>query len=283
MPERIAKKGRNGSATLTLGRSAERRIPLGQQVAGALRRAILTGRYKPGERLVEDRLSAEFNVSRVPVREALKTLAAEGLVVPMPRRGARVAELSREFGLELVEVRATLEGLNARLAARRHDPEIIARLRDVLERGTKAAHGGALRELVDLNAEYHELLAIAGNNRVLQDIMRPLRERTDLVFRRNTPERAVQDWREHASILSAIVGGDEELAMLLATRHVHRAARDRLGTLLPPVGTAESAQATGPALLESCTSQIAASAAVASPKRARKVPRNQMRRSGLHR
>jgi DNA-binding GntR family transcriptional regulator len=218
----------------------EKRVPLGRQVAAALRRAILTGRYRPGERLVEDRLSLEFNVSRVPVREAIKTLAAEGLVVPMPKRGARVAELSREFGLELVEVRATLEGLNARLAARRHDPAVIARLRDVLDRGTKAARHGALDDLVHLNAEYHELLAVAGNNRVLQDIMRPLRDRTDLVFRRNTAERAAEDWREHASILSAIVSGDEELATLLATRHVHRAARDRLGSLLPPLGTAES-------------------------------------------
>lgn len=216
-------------------------MPLGQAVAAALRRAILTGRYGPGERLIEDRLSAEFNVSRVPVREALRTLAAEGLVVPIPRRGARVAALSREFGLELVEVRANLEGLNARLAARRHDPAIIRPLRDVLERGMKAASRGTLRELAQLNAEYHELLAVAGKNRVLQDIMRPLRERTDLVFRRNTPERAIEDWREHAAILSAIVSGDEELAMLLATRHVHRAARDRLGELPPPGVEAASA------------------------------------------
>jgi DNA-binding GntR family transcriptional regulator len=239
-----AKTPRGDAAMPQLG---EKRLTLGRQVAAALRRAILTGRYKPGERLVEDRLSLEFKVSRVPVREAIKTLAAEGLVVPMPKRGARVAELSREFGLELVEVRATLEGLNARLAARRHDRAVIAKLRDVLARGTTAARVGALDDLVHLNAEYHELLAAAGNNRVLQDIMRPLRERTDLVFRRNTAERAAQDWREHASILSAIVEGDEELAMLLATRHVHRAARDRLGALLPPLGTAESIDPRGPA------------------------------------
>ncbi len=206
-----------------------KRVPLGRSVAEAIRRAILAGRYKSGERLVEDRLSAEFKVSRVPVREALKTLAAEGLVELLPRRGARVAAWSHDVALELVEVRATLEGLNARLAARRHDPAVIARLRGVLERGMAAAERGSAVELARLNSEYHELLAVAGNNRVLQDTVRSLRERTEMVFLRNSTERAPQDWQEHAAILSAIVSGDEELAALLATRHVHNAARDRLG------------------------------------------------------
>lgn len=209
-------------------RGPAKRVPLGHSVAEAIRRAILAGRYKSGERLVEDRLSAEFKVSRVPVREALKTLAAEGLVELLPRRGARVAAWSHDVALELVEVRATLEGLNARLAARRHDPAIISKLRAVLERGIAAAQRGSSIELARLNAEYHELLAVAGNNRVLQDTVRSLRERTEMVFLRNSTERAPEDWQEHAAILSAIVSGDEELAALLATRHVHNAARDRL-------------------------------------------------------
>jgi DNA-binding GntR family transcriptional regulator len=215
---------RGGAARAKSGK----RVPLGHSVAQAIRRAIVTGRYKSGERLVEDRLSEEFDVSRVPVREALKTLAAEGLVELLPRRGARVAAWSHDVALELVEVRATLEGLNARLAARRHDPAVVARLRDVLERGVAAAKRGSPAELARLNAEYHELLYVAGNNRVLQDTVRSLRERTEMVFLRNTAERAPEDWQEHAAILSAIVSGDEEMAALLAMRHVHNAARARL-------------------------------------------------------
>ena len=79
-----------------------------------------------------------------------------------------------------------------------------------------------------LNAAFHDLLVDAGANRVLQELMRPLRERTELVFRRNGRHRAVQDWQEHAMILWAVAEGDEELAALLATRHVHNAARARL-------------------------------------------------------
>jgi DNA-binding GntR family transcriptional regulator len=206
----------------------KRRVPLGRSVAEELRRAILTGVFKPGERLVEDRLSAEYGVSRVPIREAIRTLIADGLVVPSGTRGARVAEISPELARELVEVRAMLEGMNARLAARHRDPALVERLRSALRRGDAAAERGDPAELARLNGEFHELLAIAGSNRVLQDVVRPLRERTDLAFRRNTVERAGEDWREHAAILAAVIDGDEELAALLATRHVRKAGQARL-------------------------------------------------------
>jgi DNA-binding GntR family transcriptional regulator len=204
------------------------RARLRQNVAEKLRRAILNGVLKPGERLIEDRLSEEYGVSRVPVREAIQILMGEGLVVPTPSRGAAVAELTDEFAEELVEVRALLEGMNAKLAARHRDPAIVERLHHVLARGNAAASQGTPAELAQLNGEFHELLAVAGSNRVLRDVMRSLRERTNLVFQRNTAARAPEDWREHAAILSAVIEGDEELAMLLATRHVHNAARARL-------------------------------------------------------
>ena len=210
----------------------QRRPRLGRKIAEALRRRILAGDFRPGERLIEDRLSAEFGVSRVPIREALRTLIADGLVEPTPTRGACVAELSRELACELAEVRATLEGLNARLAARRRKPELLARLREVLERGNAAAaYGAPPEELARLNGEFHDTLALAGSNSVLQDIVRTLRERTELVFRRNSAERAAEDWREHAMILSAVVEGDSELAELLAIRHVKNAAAARLEAL----------------------------------------------------
>jgi len=79
-------------------------------------------------------------------------------------------------------VRTLLEALNARLAARRHDPEIVALLQDTLRRGNEAAQSGTADELAQLNAEFHERLAEASRNSVLSDIMRSLRERTGLAF-----------------------------------------------------------------------------------------------------
>jgi DNA-binding GntR family transcriptional regulator len=207
----------NGS----LGRDHE---SLGQRVTDELRRSILTNRRRPGDRLIEDRLSEELGVSRVPIREALRALAAEGLVEVQPRRGASVADLSPEVARDLVEVRATLEGLNARLAARHHQPAIVAELRAVLAQGNRAARSRNVDDLVRLNGDFHDKLAEAGRNTILWDIMRVLRERTSLVFAANTARRAVQDWDEHSKILAAVIDGDEELASMLATRHVRRAA-----------------------------------------------------------
>jgi len=197
---------------------------LAKRVADELRRAILTNRRHPGDRLVEDRLSEEMGVSRVPIREALRALAAEGLVEVQPRRGATVADVSQEVARDLVEVRATLEGLNARLAARHHEPVIVAELRQVLDEGNRAARSKDVDDLVRLNGDFHDKLAEAGRNTLLWDIMRVLRERTSLVFAANTARRAVQDWDEHSRILAAVIDGDEELASMLATRHVRRAA-----------------------------------------------------------
>jgi DNA-binding transcriptional regulator YhcF (GntR family) len=119
--------------------------PLRDVVTGELRQAILSGRYKPGQRLVEDRLAEDFGVSRNPVREALRSLAAEGLVALTARRGATVAAPSPEDALAMIEVRATLEALNARHAARRRDPQVIDLLSAVLREGAGGGGGGERR------------------------------------------------------------------------------------------------------------------------------------------
>ena len=200
------------------------RAALSKVVSDKIRAHILDGRFKPGERLVEDKLSAELGVSRVPVREALRGLSKEGLVRLEPNRGATVTRITPELVAELVEVRTLLEALNARLAARRHDPKIVALLQDTLRRGNEAAQSGTSEELARLNAEFHERLAEASRNSVLSDIMRSLRERTSLAFSINGRSRAREDWKEHASILAAVIDGDEEIAALLAARHVKSAA-----------------------------------------------------------
>ena len=200
------------------------RASLSKVVSEQIRSRILDGTLKPGERLVEDRLSAELGVSRVPVREALRGLSAEGLVTLLPHRGATVIEVTPESVAELVEVRALLEGLNARLAAQRHDPELVGQLEDTLRRGNQAAKTGTAEELAHLNAEFHERLAVASRNAVLSEVMRGLRERTSIAFAINGRTRAREDWDEHAGILAAVIAGDAELAALLATRHVQNAA-----------------------------------------------------------
>ncbi|AOB28473.1 MULTISPECIES: GntR family transcriptional regulator [Bordetella] len=207
---------------MTLG---SQHSPLFALVQETLRKRILSGAYAQGERLVEGDLAEEMGVSRIPVREALRALAAAGLVRIEPRRGASVASLSPEHARDIVEVRATLEALNARLAAQRRNPQQVADMDRAIRDGARACERGDTAALVEQNRYFHELLGGVSTNAVLQDLMRSLRDRTALLFARNSVTRAADILDEHAGILQAVTAGDADLASLLAARHVHNAAQ----------------------------------------------------------
>jgi DNA-binding GntR family transcriptional regulator len=210
-------------------------LSLHGKVIEELRQAIVSGRLKPGERLVEGRLADEFGVSRNPVREAIRVLASEGLVEVTARRGASVISMSEQEARETIEVRALLEGQNARLAARRHDKEVLKRIEAVLNNGVEAVAAGRYELLADLNHQFHYELAEAGQNRVLGDLLKKLRERTAMLFSPADPVRQARTWEEHAEILRAIINSDERAAAALAVEHVMRAGSDFLAGLFATV------------------------------------------------
>lgn len=199
--------------------------PLTTLVVQAIRERIVSGELAPGTRLVESRLSQELGVSRMPVREALRTLAVEGVLTVEPRRGASVASYTPEQVRELVEVRATLEGLNAKLAARRLNPEMTSRLKSILAEGARTAKTDDVAKLQEDNKNFHDALASVAANSVLRELVRSLRERTAPIFAPYSRKRARQNWEEHAAIVRAVIAGDAELASLLAARHVYNAAQ----------------------------------------------------------
>ncbi|CAN7215593.1 GntR family transcriptional regulator [Bradyrhizobium sp. LjRoot220] len=216
----------------TKGRLGDDDAPLHGQVIAELREAILTRRLKPGERLVEGRLADKMGVSRNPIREAIRALASEGLIEVTARRGASVVVISDREARETIEVRALLEGQNARLAARRQDTETIKRIKVVLKKGAHAVSSGQFDRLLDLNQEFHQELATAGQNAVLGDLLKRLRERTAMLFSPTDPVRQARTWQEHAAILEAIIRGDERAAATLAAEHVIRAGTDFLVELV---------------------------------------------------
>ena len=228
-PAGRALRGRTAPAvaaeTAPLG---QRHVPLHTAVANELRKAILAGRYTPGERLVEDRLARDFGVSRNPVREAIRALASEGLLDVTARQGAMVPSLTPGHARELIEVRAAIEGITARLAAQRHDPRIIARLKDILRRGMTAIDERQMPLLSDLNDQFHDALAEAGSNRVLSDLMRSLRDRTAPAFAPITTRAADLIWKDHAAILRAVISGNEDLAAQRAAAHIHNVGTNYL-------------------------------------------------------
>ncbi len=194
--------------------------PLRSLVSDELRRLVVTGELAPGTRIVEDRLAERLGVSRNPVREALQALAAEGFVEILPRRGAVVAQITAEEAENLFDVRAALEPLAARLAARRADADGLQRLRDVLSRARDATDRGDLDLLATHNTEFHSIVVELSGNDYLGLLVAPMARRVQWVFRTSAATRAAHSWTEHEELLRAIASGDEDYAEAVARSHV---------------------------------------------------------------
>ncbi|TPW15490.1 MAG: GntR family transcriptional regulator [Acidimicrobiaceae bacterium] len=198
-------------------------LPLRHAVFVELRARIMAGDWSPGERLFEDQIATDLEVSRNPVREALQALAAEGFVELEPRRGARVAVVSAGRANELFEMREALEGLVARLAAQRRTEEQLAELRSVVAAGLDAAARHEHDRLPALNTRFHHCLSAAAGNSMLSDSIDHLSHIIEWVYSRSVAGRSAQSWAEHHGIVEAIGHGDPEHAHSLACAHISQA------------------------------------------------------------
>lgn len=208
------------------------RQSLNNVVADALREAILSGQFKPGDRLPEPQLAEMFGVSRNPIREALQVLSNEGLVEISPRKGARVPLMTYEELSETIELRAELEGISARNAARHRDAAMRASLEQLLRDGAGALATKNGEALQAANDRFHQELARAGKNRYLTEFMRSLRDRTYWLFSTKAKVRAEVSWREHASVLEAVIAGNDRRAFELASDHVRKVGASLLAEVV---------------------------------------------------
>lgn len=206
-------------------RLADLHPPLRDVVAAALRQMVLSGQIAPGSRLVEDRLAELLGVSRNPIREAIRVLAAEGFVEVTPRRGACVASLNGSDAEDLFDVRMALEPVGARLAARHRNPASVAELRRLLNEARAATEANELDALADLNTLFHTRVVELGGNRYLAGLAGPMIKRGQWLFRHSASARAPHSWLEHQGMLEAIAAGDEEAAEAEARSHVAAARR----------------------------------------------------------
>ncbi|MGW0734666.1 GntR family transcriptional regulator [Streptomyces sp. NPDC002851] len=195
--------------------------PLGavrQRVLAELRQDIISGRLRPGDRLVERELAERFGVSRVPVREAVRALVTEGFVTFESARRAVVRRLSRTDVAELFGLREALEVYAAGLAAERGTPDDLAELAGLLETAAEATDGGDAERITDVNTRFHDrILAMAGNS-LLASVMEPVDGRLRWLTRQN------EDWgrllTEHRELYEAVASGDAERARRSALDHV---------------------------------------------------------------
>ncbi|MEW6541399.1 MAG: GntR family transcriptional regulator [Bacillota bacterium] len=194
------------------------------QVHGELRRALLEGRYEPGDRLVERKLAAELGVSRTPVREALRALEQEGLVYHMPRSGAVVARLDSREVQEIYRIRAVLEGLAARMAAERIGPRRLKRLESLLEQIEDLADRGETHQLESVHREFNHVIYRAAESPRLYDMVTSMADYIDLFVRVGYahPGRLTEATDEHRRLVAAIRLRDGDLAEHVAREHVNR-------------------------------------------------------------
>ena len=198
-----------------------------------LRDALQSGALKPGQRVMEVEVANWLQVSRTPVREALRRLESEGLLALEPRMGLVVASISRQAMLELYVMREVLEGTAARLCARHaSDPE-VTELEELVKR--EARLQGNHPELARHNRLFHEAIHRGAHNRYLEKSLAAVNDTMHLLGPSQLliPERAQQSQAEHAELFEYIRNHDADGAEAAARRHVRSAQQQRVKNLFP--------------------------------------------------
>ena len=199
---------------------------LSDRIRNALTDAITSGEIPAGTALDEQNLAQRYGASRTPVREALRQLAASGLVEVRPRRGVVVARLTPERIADMFETTAEIEAMCARLATYRMTPLERGRLMDLQEDSAAAVEAGDVDAYDRLNRAFHESLYAATHNSFMAEQALAIRERL-AAFRRTQlrhGDRIRRSRDEHGEILAAIAEGDGELAARRMRAHMLRAA-----------------------------------------------------------
>jgi DNA-binding GntR family transcriptional regulator len=207
--------------------SADRRISappsLASLAADALRSLVLSGELGPGDRLIENRLTTELGVSRPPLREAMRVLEQEGLIVQVPRKGAVVAPLTAHDIYEIVTLREELEQLAIRLGVPVRSPERLERLRRTFRALEEAAEEPGAPRVVECSFDFHlAIIGLAGHRR-LEDAYRSLSLQMRMCMAMNRRARsgietAREDAARHKPLLDLVEAGDLD-GMLHAISH----------------------------------------------------------------
>lgn len=206
--------------------------PLREFIRDRIRDRISDGTYPPGTRLVERDLAAQFEVSRLPVREALRMLNTEGFVEMLATRGVIVRQLSRTDVEELFDVREALETTAFRKAAQRATRDDIERLEALARRAEAAIEAGDRDTVYACNVEFHDVVPEMARNKVLVEMLEPIEGRLHWINLQNDEPDVL--WAEHRIMLEALIAGDADRAQQLSCEHIEvnrsRVLRHLFGT-----------------------------------------------------
>lgn len=189
------------------------------RVVRLLRESILSGQRLPGDRMIEREIADELTVSRLPVREAIRELVREGLIVARPRSWAVVREFTEQDVSDIAEVRDNLEVLVFELAAQRHTPAGLAKVRATLDREFAAAGAGDVAHAHGAAAEFHLLMAELAENATVNEILAMMHGRLLLLFRDHDDLVAMAE--DHERIYEALASRDLPTLRRRVQSHLH--------------------------------------------------------------
>ena len=198
-------------------------LPLRDVVFNTLRQAILRGEMEPGERLMEIQLASKLGVSRTPIREAIRKLELEGLVIMIPRKGAEVAHITEKDMRDVLEVRCTLEELAMQLACKNVTDKDIEALRTANRVFETAIVSKDVVNIVDADVQFHDIIYAMTNNARLVQIINNLREqmyryRLEYVKDARTHSILIS---EHNDIIQKLSEKNAEEAKSVMRQHIH--------------------------------------------------------------
>ena len=197
-------------------------LPLRDVVFNTLRQAILRGELKPGERLMEIQLANKLGVSRTPIREAIRKLELEGLVLMIPRKGAEVAEITEKSLRDVLEVRRALEELAVELVCETITDEQIQDLKDAAEEFKESLKDGDITRIAEADVKFHDVIYMATDNQKLIQLLNNLREqmyryRVEYLKRSDFHQQLID---EHEEIIETIESGQKDRAVQVVCQHV---------------------------------------------------------------
>ena len=198
--------------------------PLRDVVFENIRTAIMEGTLRPGERLMEIQLAEQLGVSRTPVREAIRKLELEGLVLMLPRKGAYVASISKKDLLDILELRVGLEGMAAYYAAERISKDEIKELEKISKVLEEHVKNNDLENMLKVDEEFHNFIFDTTGNARLKSTMLSIWEpayRFRLKYMSDYSS-AVNIVEEHNKIMEALKKGEATLAERLAKEHIEK-------------------------------------------------------------
>ena len=209
-------------------------LPLRDVVFNTLRQAILRGELQPGERLMEIQLAQRLGVSRTPVREAIRKLELEGLVLMIPRRGAEVAEITRQDLEHVLEVRAALEELAVKDACEHITDEQLQDLKKAANEFKRSLEGTDLVACAEADIHFHEIIYAATNNKRLVQMLNNLREQMYRYRMENLKDKRTYRTlvEEHDAIRRALKKHDKEKAGAAINVHIENQRRSILASIM---------------------------------------------------